>query len=684
MVTMRARKHAFTLTELLVASTIVVVLLSALTPLAIFVVTTSAKARVTAEMDSQIKIAQEWGKKDLASTARGEILMWPESSSGAYCLSFPVLRRSGSPTGLPVTANNEIDWDETIIYHISYNWDDAARPMQLRRTVFSPRDNSLEDMQRLYQLFYTWYYGDGSRSMYNAGNATTQVLLDNVTNWRISSEPAEFDAYSDSQDRETVPMGTWTISSGTHYLYFTITGKNDEATDFQLGLDKITMSATGLSYEAEYLLPPAGQSGATASQEDMSAYPGWSNKSQLLFAANDPGDRLILRVYNDMWVESTFDAPTAELNLAEIALEATLGEKICQMIGDRISWEASVQSLGAEGEADTTSHENATLRIIVNPANDELGQTIAYNGQRGAVTLAATNGTGNLSIESAYIMERTSGYNGDATTMQQLTFSGSTSVGIPNKGKIQSDVFDLAIDKNKSYIVSLHLGASSGNGSPMVWNDTSGAVHTYEIVDDATNVSGVADWSSIPAEDIMSLSKIVAVESIYVTYPTEATFTSQIVDTRLVDPPFVDLKWRAVTTANDDVHIRVRAGDQPDMSDAATWDTAPEFTNAGTVYSLSALPRGRFLQWQAVFHSTAPYTSTAKLRDVAIRWHGAYRGVDISVAVEKNSDMGKFRLLLDGQDPAPAALEMRYTISRQIKGETFRKSCAVQATPRNK
>jgi hypothetical protein len=559
--------------------------------------------------------------------------------------------------------------------------------------VFDPRDNGLDSLERLYQLVYTWYYGEGQYGIYNTENASTRVLLDNLTHYWISSTPAEIDGYSTSQGRQTYPMGTWVLYPGYHYFQFRVTGTSNYG--YKIGLDQLTVSATGEPFEAEYFIPPYSQYGATAVAEDMSRYSGWSNNSQLHFPAMAPGRYINLQIHNDMWLESTFNQETAVLENVEITYDSSLGENVCQMIGNRTTWDATVQTLGALPQADTQTYENATLRVVVTATDTNLGRTIIHRGKRGSVTFAADPGSGKFNIESAYIMRRTSDFNGDPATIQKLTFANAVgkpgvtvynsnlSVLLNGQTEVTSDLFDLEIDPEKEYIVSMHISATAGEGSPTSWVDTTGTPHTYMIANDMVDYSAVADWSTLPAGTVTKLAKITGVSTIFATYPDEAIYTSRILDTRMADPTYMTLTWRELLTGNTDLKIRIRSGDQPDLSDAAAWNIASVFNDPVGPNLLSVLPTGRYVQWQAEFESGSPYTDTAKLRDVAILWPGARRGVDVSIAVEKNVDMGRFELRVDGQEPSPAALNLQFDLREMFQGQPFERRFAVEATPRN-
>ncbi len=686
--------HKFTVMELLVASTVLIVILAALMPLAMFVATGYLKVRTMSDLNAQALIAQERIKQDLTGTARSEIIMYPSGATSAKATSFPVLRRDPSSTSAPLDANGNIQWNQTVIYHMYYN--SATQRNELRRTVFNPRDNTLTALQRLYQLVYTWLYGEGRYGIYNTQNATTETLLDNVLSYRISSGRAEVDGYSSTHVREVNPLGTWVLYTGYQYFLFRVTGKNSSSSGYKMGLDNITVSATGDSYDLEYFLPPHATYGPTAVSENMSAFSGWTNNAQLYFPATGAGQYVYFRIHNDMWLETMFNHETAVMENTELTFDPAIGENICQMIGNRNNWLATVQSLGAPPTPDTFSYTNGTVRVALKSQDTTLGHTIAFPGARGRVTFTADPSSAKkLTIVKAYIMERDSGYNGVPGTEHQLFFADAAagtdpgisvynsnqSVKIIGQSKVTSDLFDLAIDPNKEYLVSYYIGATAGEGAPTVWEDATGSVHSYYV--GSGDYSGTADWSGLASGSVTDLAKIVGVESVYCTYPETATYTSRIQDTRLANPAFMSANWRETHSATCSMKLRVRAGDLPDLADAPAWSSALEFTDPAGTNSLTGLPTGRYIQWQAVFNTIAPNTQTAKLRDVSVLWPGERRGVDVTVALEKNADMGMFELYVNGYPPSPAALNMAFVLRQDVRGQPFERQLVVEAAPRN-
>ena len=685
-------KRRFTLIEVLIASAVIGIVLAALAPFMVFAVTSMNRSRKQADLDYKAWQARQWIKQDIRATSRSQILMYPTTDTAAECVSFPVIRRPDSDTSIPITGTDTIDWNKTILYHIYDN--DATGKRELRRTVFSPRDNTLSTSERQQQMVDTLQDGDGS-STYNSSDASTQTFLDNVKDFRIASGLSEIDCYSRERHNESYSMGTWILDPGYHDMKIECTGKNNDSAGHNLGLDSMTVSASGTPYELESLLSALSSSGATPVHESMQQYTGWGNNAQVLFPAVDDGNSLTFKIHNDMWLESTFNYENAELEKTELTFNTTAGENICQLLGNDITWEASIQTLGANSSSPDNDYGNATVRTVIGGADSIIGGNIDFAGRKGKITFRPSPAGGTLEIEEAYIMKRTSVYNGDAATVEQLYFNDTketSNITVFNNGKslrlsngatATSELFDLAIKQDEDYLLSLHISDDTGEAEPAVWEDSSGTTHGYMIEDDDDDVAGVGDWGSVAASDIDSIPKLVAGASLFVTYPEEGTYTSRILDTRMEDPQFSSVTWDAVTTADCSVTIKVRAGDNADLSGAPTWDNALTFSDPDASNSLSSLPEGRYVQWRAVLQASDPYSETAKLRNVNILWPGRRRGVDVGLAVEKASDMGKLKLTVDGEEPSPAALRMSFTTARKVGDGELRKSFAVDATPRN-
>ncbi len=696
----RRPRPLFTLVEILIASAVLAVIVATLAPLAITIYRNYIVSQTQAEMESQILTAQEWIKRDLQSSARSEFLLWPQyQTTMLEAISLPVLRRpAGSASTPPVDGQGDIQWTHTVVYHL---FDTGAGHHQLRRTVFEPRDSSLTQSQRLQQLEDVYSDGDGDTT-FNGQNASTQILLDHVRQYSMRSEQGEVDAYADGYHRiQYHSLGTWILDPGYNTYKFEVVGANPQASGRAIGIDQILVSAIGLATDAECLLPTYASVGAIAESQSMADYSGWSNNAELYFPSSQDGNYVTVRIHNDSWVESTFLDDEARLVNAEVTYCPNLGENVCRLIGMVPSWSAPVQSLNNFHHNDETDYNRHNIRVVVSGRETTLGENLAYSGQRAQVKFkAADSGSRSLYIRGAYIMERASGYNGVPGTVRQLNFTSQTGVWTGNSGQdafvypghsATSDFVELPIEPDKDYLVSYYVQTSADNDRAAAWQDADSRTNTYayQARDDegnaqAFNIAGEANWDDhfLPHGNLLELDRIVGVEEIVVSYPESGLYTSKIVDTRLNNPDYLRLNWRHAGSANTDIRMLVRAGDQPDLSDAVAWDSALAFTSPGGVNSLAGLG-GRYVQWRAELFSEEPHMQTPNLRDVSLLWQGERRAVDVGVAVGRGPNRGIFSLQVNNEEPQPAQLLMDFTLGREIQNRLYTRDLAVGISPRN-
>ncbi|OPZ29895.1 MAG: hypothetical protein BWZ02_00913 [Lentisphaerae bacterium ADurb.BinA184] len=682
---------AYTLAEFILASAVVVLMLAALLPLMLFINTTYAKTRVLARLEQQATLCQERIKKDLFSTSRELIVLYPDDPSNVQAISFPVLQRPLDDTTLPVGTDGAIQWNRTVIYHMYANA--GTGKLELRRTVFNPRVNGLTTAQRTAQIEDVFENGDGASALYGEGGASTQVLLDDVTAHRIVSTSVEVEGYAPERERASVKVGTWILGPGAHDFTFRVTGKNTQSSGYGFGLDQLMISAAGEGHDAEALLPPKKTADGSASHQSMVQYSGWTNNAQLGLIAAAAGASVTVTAYNDMWVESAFNSLLAVPTDAEVVYDTDAGEDVCRMIGGRVAWEAQRQCHGGLRGPFRGNTANGTVRCIVNSSDPYLGTEILYRGARGRVTLAASS-DGALTILAGNIMRRQSGSTGEAASQRTLTFNAAAAGGgfvfnngrsiiIPPGRALASDYFDLAIEKEQDYLVTLHFAGFGFFVNPAAWDDPRNVMQAYFLTNDTEDRSALADWSAL-ADIVSPIDSLIALESLSISYPDNAAFTSQPVDTTLTTPTFRNLSWRPVTPepAGTAVAIRLRAATQPDMSDAPAWDTLTAYTTSPQ--DLTSFTGKRYIQWQALLTSSSPYLATPRLRDVTVTWDGPERGIDVGVAFEKGPDRGKFDLAVDGQGPAPASLELSFQIAERLLDHVYERPFAISATPQNR
>ena len=189
-----------------------------------------------------------------------------------------------------------------------------------------------------------------------------------------------------------------------------------------------------------------------------------------------------------------------------------------------------------------------------------------------------------------------------------------------------------------------------------------------------------ANWSSL---NPLAQTQLFAVFGLYTTCPTNGTFTSQIVDTHQDAPAYSDVSWSASVPSGASVAMRVRAGNQADLSDAPAWTYVTALSTAGSISPGAS----RFVQFQAQLRPDSSTWNSPKLRSVAVRWAGVTRAVDIGGTFSKGPDHGIWELTVDG-NPLVKGCSMDMTIYKDmavLNGATRRmiSTVSMEMYPRN-
>lgn len=670
----------FTLTEVLVASFVFVILLGAVVSSVAYTGRNYAIMRTRSELRIQSFLASERIKKDLHSSASNLILLAPEEGPIFQALSAPVLLRAGDDLTPPVDEYGNIIWTETVIYHV-FDAPDGVR--ELRRTIF-PRDNRMSTQEHYDQLESVMLTGDGSGAR-NGSAAATKTLLRNVTRFEIRIGRETIDAYAPAPERRWLYLGPRVLGPGDHTFTFTVTGRNALASGEDLGIDAVIGTLSASPQEGEHMLASAITTGTPAQAADMSGLAGWSNNRELALLGAKVNDSVAFRIYNDTWMNSTFVDNLATSWRTRVTEYRPTGEVVVELAGNANSWLATSQApLGVN--IDKTGHFNSSIRVLLAGHDPILGGNILLAGRRCRVQFSGPNSTGQyLGVTDAYIMERASGYNGVAGTVKRLTFGGNPGFTLTGGATIYSDFVDMEIDPDKDYLVSYHVKSDLGQGVMTTWTANPGQELSFMVANDAANVAGQADWSTLPAGAVTPKEEVCGVAALYVSFPAAGTFTSQPFDTRIASAAFSSITALASDiTAWTPMRLRVRSGNKPDMSDATPWASAMLVPVTGAEESISSLAPGRYVQWQAELGTAYPYTLTPRLHAVSIKWPGLTRGVNLSASIGHGPTRGTFQVEVDGIPTPLTGLWMEFETQRRILNRDYTHRLLVQCEPRNR
>ncbi len=693
-----AKRGGFTLIEAVSALAIFCVAMALAMAGFSFLLTNTNQENAQTELDIDVQQTMERLKFDLRLSSLDEIFYYEDENGSFQALSFPLGQDTDGNGILDKDTDGTILWGAQLVYHIK-----ATTPHELTKTTFRPRAPALSDAERQYQLESVVANGNGS-STFNGGNATSTMLFRNLLKWEILPIAGRFDAFSDTDYhiREEASLGYALIAPGSHTFNFKVVGKNTDSDGFNIGIDQLYVSASYGAREAEAQSVTAN-SGATATPEYMPAG-SWKGRHQLFFPAQAVGDNFTLTMENDRWEETNF-SDVYQAEDTETSFDPGLTDFVTQLAGMETTWSSAAQTGDLYGSNSTNSMANFCIRILLKGGELlDTGNWFAYNGKQCKLTFQASYAE-DFSLSNVFIGESDSTntesmvYGGTPTRVRFLDSSGNphNSWSIPNNTQKTSAWVDLEIDRNKNYLVSYRIDKNNtGHDAPKRWRDINGsAANTILVAEiDPSSfvnnlpVSTFGSWSSLasaPGVNLYSTNYLFGLESVFVNYPTNGTYTSKIFDTHLASPQYGDLAWNADEPSNTSVLLKVRTGANADLSDASDWST---------LAASSVNPRAigasykRYIQFQALLTSDPNGQQTPKLQDVTIDWDGEEQLVNIGGIFTKGDDYGTFEASVDGQ-PLRSALIVELEIYKNdVRGlnhtnRTISSSLKVDMTPRN-
>lgn len=688
--------EGFTLVEISVAVTLLVIAMALALSGYIFSLKNVNEGDVQNELDIDVQLAMERLKKDLRLSSLDNMFYYPAGSGPYEAISFPLATDTDGDGLLEKDDDGKLIWSKTVIYHIR-----PSTPNKLVVTTFSPRDNTLSDAQRQAQLEDVVKYGDGA-STFNGGNASSHIIFENLLDWEISPKEGRFDAYASEISRDQSSLGYILLDSGSHDFTFTVIGKNSSSSGYRIGIDQLFVSPSYGAREAEAQLPATAQSGASAVDQYMPVG-SWKGNHQLLFPATGVGGSFTLTLSNDQWEETNFGGLGYLAEDTRITFDQSLtpSDYIVELDGMDTSWESSAQTADPAGSnvSPGTMLNGAVRTLIKGSSIAEGGGWLSRNGEECKITFASSS-TGSLTIANAYIGESayTNAIDLDynpSGPLKEITFSGSK-VATITAGTATSDWIEMPIDREKNYVISYTIDNNPLSDAPKQWYDNvvssnptnSGFWATEVAVNAGHLIANDQNWNGqgIP---YYRTNVIFGIESIYVSYPGEGKYTSQIFDTHIAAPQYGYFSWNAVVPSGTTMGYKVRTGNQSDLSDASSFDSISGYTDASSPASSRSIAASysRYIQFQYALESTSGGQETPQLKDVTIDWVGERQLVDIGGIFTKGPDYGIFEISVDGQ-PLRSALIIDLEIYKDIileEGTSRRITSALKAdlTPRN-
>ncbi|MGQ9663181.1 MAG: PulJ/GspJ family protein [Kiritimatiellia bacterium] len=656
----RGMSYGYTVVEMATATALLLIAVAISMNALLHVIRANRIADVQNELDIDVQIAMERLKSDLRLSSLDEMVFYPAGPGPYTAISFPLARDDDGDGAVDLDKDGRIIWDRTLIYHV---W--LSQPHQLRLTTFDPRI-SLTPAQRQEQLNDVVNHGHGQNT-YNGNNARTEVIFENLFTWSITPHASRFDGYAPILSRAAANLGSIVITPGAHTFKFQVIDKNPLSTGYKVGLDTLIVSFCGDDREAEIQTVSAAY-GTVPYPQYMEAG-SWSGNYQLYFPATTSNHYFSLTMSNDQWEETNFRSTGESHQNTTVFFDTTLNpyDFVVSLESAGTNWAAWLQT----GDTNSSSGwfdglKGCAVRTLLRGSDMEAGAWFICNG--GKVKSSFKAGVWTLKLDAAYIAECASSNSPsmDATpgTHARFTFNGASSVTIQPFSTVWSDWIDFSIDRRKSYLVTYLVSKNSYQGTGWRWIDrVTTNVPSSFIIPSSSNPSEddvTADvWSTRP--DVITTNKIWAVRCLATSYPTNGAYTSRIFDTKLNEPQYTELSWNADVPSGSSLTLKVRTGDESDLSDAPAWNTVSAMSSPGSI----APGNNRYVQFRAEFQPTPDTMSTPRLKGVTVKWTGETRVVDVGGIFTKGPDYGLFELYVDGKK-----LSMGLLINLQIFKDT--------------
>lgn len=641
-------KKGFTLTEVVIASSILVIGVAMATSAIVYAIRASRQGATQDELDVDVQNSMERLKIELRLSATDKMFYHPADSNAFTAISFPLAEDTDGDGMVEIWTNNKIIWDKQVIYHIK-----NTTPNEMRRTEFTNRLSSLTSAQRAQQLADVVASGDGS-STYEGASSRTTTLFDNMLIWSIVPSRGTYDGYSPTTTRqENVNLGSAVLSNATHSFTFSIIGKHGNSSGYKMGIDYLTISACGAKQEGENLSGTVGSGPATSGV--YMAGGSWSGNYQLYFPATASGQNFTVTINNDEWKETNFRMTGEQHDGTTVDFDTALSpwNFVVKLADKGTNWQASLQTGDASGaNEDVERLRGCAVRVLVRGSEMMYGSAISASG--GRIRACFKAGAGNLDIQDAFIVEAavTDTITNDAlatATPGRFLFSGAQNTLVSAGTNKWSDWLAYPIDRDKSYLVS-YLVNNTGNGNVYKWTETTYPSVNGCFVIPMTNAPAEVDctdpvWST---KGHYATNLVYSLEMLEATYTTNGVYTSGVIDTTVAAPVYGNVTWSAYVpgVAGCTLGLRARSATNSAMSDAPAWSTiALDYASPLVI----GTGNKRYVQIQAVMTPDSTGVFTPKLMDFTVPWSGGTKEVTIGGAFTKGPDYGQFSVAVDGQ-----------------------------------
>jgi len=603
-------RQGFTLLETIFASSVLALVIAAAMGSWLLFMHKSNRVNTQANLDLDVRKVVERFRSEVRNASRATMVFYPEKQEPYQAVGFALASDSDGDGLMDMDASgSNILWRQTVVYHV---WNQA--PSQMRRTVFSNRNNTASYSDYYSQVGKVVAAGNGAGACLNGETAQTFVLFENLFTGKLWHAESTFDGYAANPDTlDPVTFGSLAVGPGAHIVNFTIAGKNPVSTGRRFRLDQLSAGVAGWPLEAEL------RTSTGVSSTPYFVGPGMAGAAYgLNVSSAADGDKVSLTVYNDAIEECEFIGRGRNVALSNtvVRFDATnppsgfaQGVYATSLDGQfATAWQGGSQS-GDGARSEYFYPTNCTIRIPI------LSTYVTKDGFGPVFRFYKSLYNGNLSLEYPMFSVVPTPSDGsvppptvDTSALYPLMFyqdgvaKASWAACTAQKYVDMRPAQSVRISQGSTLIVSFLVRVTSYKSDCFTTFDMkrSGIPGCWILPSGDSNQVAQASWSSNGLLQVVG--KLPTLELMAVGFADGGDYVSHPFDTRSSSGAAKTFAWDADVPTGSSLTLYVRSGntlsdDGFGITDAPAWANVAAASNGGAVSGGT----GRYLQFRAVY-----------------------------------------------------------------------------------
>jgi len=703
-------RKGFTLLETMITTTLMAMLVVASVGSWVLYLHKANRVNNQVILDLDARNVVEQFRSEMRNAARETIMFYPENVEPYHAIGF-ALAQDTDGDGLMDMADggSNILWRQTVVYHV---WDKDEVP-QMRRTVFSNRNNDSSPEDYYKQIAAVVGTGDGKSACLSGERSSTSIMFKNLFSGKLWHADSVFDGYAPKANTlDNTTFGSLSIGPGAHTLDFTISGKHPDSSGYNLGLDQISASVTGWPLEAE-----------TCKSRGGLATPMFLGPNQAAAAyglnviTSGDGDKISMVIYNDAVEEAEFIGNGRNISMSNTVVnfdeEYTPegfpnGTYEAKLDGQfKTMWTADMQS--AYKRSSYFYPNNCVVRIPV------MAPWVIQDGYGPVFRLYKSVYNGGLILENPVFavvptpddMSQLPSPDVDPAENIPLEFyqfgvKKASWAACADKNFLElRPAQSIKIGVNSTLMLTFQIRVAQWGVDRLTAFDIQrhGITGCWMIEGGDYTTISQANWSGDPR--LISVRMLPALECIAANYADSGEYISHVYDSGSDESGFKTIEWRADVPSGTKLTMYARSGnlistDGFHIMDAANWGKLTPVANGDIIAGL-----GRYFQFRAAMEGqpfsqfpgtsgglSGPYRSeTPRLSRVLIKWDGETKYVDVNANMLKSPDCGRFKVAVDGK-PLIRGVSMEIEIFKDVRTmnggkERLRSAVMAEVEPRN-